>query len=133
VQFSATSFPSTSTTLLYASARSDVFFDLRGLAPGNVDGRVRCRPHDVFDAVVPAAVEDHDLALPEIAQCNAAQTSAFSRDPREPEAQPRETRVGYALGDGLDRSALAGRVAAFEQNDDSRSRFFDPILRVVEI
>jgi hypothetical protein len=39
----------------------------------------------------------------------------------------------HALGDGLDRSALAGRVAAFEQNDDSRSRFFDPILRVVEI
>ena len=39
----------------------------------------------------------------------------------------------HALSDGLDRSALAGRVAAFEQNDDSRFRFFDPNLQVAKL
>ena len=82
-------------------------------------------PHHVFDAgtVVPAAVEDHDLArcrkllnvtLPEHLRFLAIRGSRKRHHAKHAWA--------HALGDGLDRSALARRVATFEQDDDPCSR-----------
>ena len=93
-------------------------------------------PHDVFDAgtVVPAAVEDHDLArcrkvlnvpLPEHLRFLAVRGSRKRHHAKHARA--------HAFGDGLDRSALARRVPTFEQDDDSRSRLFDPTLQVAKL
>ena len=38
-----------------------------------------------------------------------------------------------ALGDRLDRSALAGGVAPFEHDDDAGSGLLDPILQVAQL
>ena len=57
----------------------------------------RAEAHDVLDAgaIVPAAVEDHDLAgRPGSARCSAACTSGSSRGPTAPAGRRRERRAG---------------------------------------
>src|SRR5580693_2132396 len=96
----------------------------------------RAEAHDVFDAgaVVPAPVEDHDLAAGRKALDIALHVHlallAVGRgrqrdDTEDPRADP--------LGDGLDRAALARRVAPFEHDDDPLAGGLDPVLKVAEL
>ena len=39
----------------------------------------------------------------------------------------------YSFGNGLDRPALAGGIAALEQDDDPQPFFFHPILHVAKL
>ena len=92
--------------------------------------------HHPLDAgpVVPAAVEDHDLAGGrEVRRCSAGCTSATLAlgrrrqrdDPEHPRADP--------LGDGLDGAALAGRVAPFEDDADLGAGALHPFLHLHQL
>ena len=92
--------------------------------------------HDPLDAgaVVPAAVEDHDLAggrqVREVALEVELRLLALGRrrqgdHPEDPRADP--------LGDALDHAALAGRVAALEDDHDPRPGRLHPGLQMREL
>ena len=89
--------------------------------------------HHVLDAgaVVPAAVEDHDLArgreVLDVALHVHLRLLAVRGRGQRHEA---EDARADALGDGLDRAALAGRVAALEDDDDAQALVLDPLLQV---
>ena len=83
---------------------------------------LRAEAHDVLDAgaVVPAAIEDHDLArrreVRDVALHVHLRLLAIGgrrqrHDPEDARADP--------LGERADRPALAGRVAALEDDDDA--------------
>src|SRR5262249_9792958 len=113
----------------------DVFFDLRDQPQKTSMVVFAAETHDVFDAgpVVPAAVEDHDLArcrkllnitLPEhlcflaIRGCRQRHHAKHAR--------------AHAFGDGFDGPALPGRVATLEHDDDARSLGLDPLLQMAK-
>src|SRR6185295_2767291 len=92
--------------------------------------------HYVFDAgaVVPAAVEDHDLSsrreMREIALHVHLRFFALGR--RRQRHETKSARAD-ALGDGLDCSALAGSIATFEHEDDPLAGLFDPVLQRAQL
>ena len=92
--------------------------------------------HHALDAgsVIPGTVEEHhfagggqmvDVAL-EVPLRALALVRLFQRH------DARAARIEM-LHETLDRAALAGRVAALEQNDDLLAAFLDPILRLQEL
>ena len=96
----------------------------------------RAEAHDVFDAgaVVPAAVEDHDLAaggkvLDVALHVHLALLAVGRRRQRDDAEDARAD----PLRDGLDRAALAGCVAPLEHDDDPLAGFADPVLKVTEL
>ena len=113
------------------------FLDLRTqLQEALVFGR-RAEAHDVFDAgaVVPAAVEDHDLAAGrELLRYSAAGTAAiFSPIGRRGQGDDAKHARADLLGQGLDGAALAGGIAAFEQDDDPEFLRLHPFLEMAKL
>src|SRR6185369_15021040 len=85
---------------------------------------VRAEAHHPLDAgaVVPAAVEDHDLARRrEVRQVALDIHLALFTLGRSGQRDYAEHARAHALGDGLDRAALAGAVASFEHDADLES------------
>src|SRR5262249_35518013 len=119
-----------------SAAIDDVFFDLRAKLEKTSVLLLRAKPHDVFDAgaVVPTAVEDHDLATcRELLDVALHEHLSFLtiRGGRQGH-YPKHPRA-HALGDRLDGPALTGGIAPLEHDDDARSRFFDPILQMAKL
>src|SRR5450631_1063759 len=92
--------------------------------------------HDPFHAgpVVPAAVEDHDLAggreVGDVAL--NVQLGLLTLRRRGQGDDPEYTRAD-AFGQSLDGSALAGRITALEYDADTGSGLFDPVLQRHEL
>ena len=93
----------------------------------------RAEAHDVFDAgpIVPAAVEDHDLArrreMLDIAlHVHLALLAVRRRWQRDDAEHPRAD----AFGDRLDGATLAGGVTPLEHDDDARALGLHPGLKV---
>ena len=98
--------------------------------------RFRAEAQHVFDArsVVPAAVEDHDLAggrrvLEKALHIELGLLAVGRRRQRH----HAEHAMADALGDRLDHAALAGGVASFEDHDYPRTVFLDPILQGAQL
>jgi hypothetical protein len=93
---------------------------------------LRAETHDVLDAgpVVPAAVEDHDLAGRRQVR-NVALQIQLSLLPVRWRRQCHDAEHARTdpLGNGLDRSAFAGGVAALEHHDHAQALLFDPVLQ----
>ena len=93
----------------------------------------RAEFHHPLDAgaVVPAAIEDHDFArgrqMPHVALNIHLRLLALGRRRQRDDAI--DARAD-ALGDRLDDAALAGAVAAFEQDHDFQSLGDDPELQL---
>ena len=91
--------------------------------------------HHVLDtgAVVPAAIEDHDLPprrkMGDIALAVDLRLLPVRR--RRQGDDPEHART-HPLRDGLDGAALAGRVAAFQDDDDAPTSGLHPILHVAD-
>ena len=96
----------------------------------------RAEPHDMLDAgtVVPAAVEDHDLAAGrkpvEVALHVHLRLLAVGRRRQCDDA---EYPGAHPLGDRLDRAALARGVTALEHDDRAFAGLLDPVLQVAEL
>jgi hypothetical protein len=97
---------------------------------------LRTEPHHVLHAgpVVPGPVEQRDLAGGRQALHVPLEVplGAFPLGRRGQRRDPREAGV-EVLDDALDRAALAGRVAAFEDHDDPRARGARPLLELHEL
>ena len=96
----------------------------------------RAEAHDVFDAgaVVPAPVEDHDFAAGGKALDIALHVHlALLAVGRRRQRDDAEDARADPLGDGLDRAALARRVAPLEHDDHAFAGLLDPILQVAEL
>ena len=115
--------------------------DVASRSAGQSSRKRRCccfgaEAHDVFDAgaVVPAAVEDDDFAggreMLDVALHVHLRLLAIGR--RRQRDDPEDARA-HPLGDGLDRTALAGRVAALEDDDDPQPFLLDPVLQAAEL
>ena len=85
-------------------------------------------------AVVPAAVEDHDLAggrqVRQVALDVHLRLLALGRRGQRDDA---EHARADALGDRLDRAALAGAVAPLEDDADLQALVHDPLLQLDEL
>ncbi len=92
--------------------------------------------HDMFDAgaVVPAAIEDHDFAgrreVRQVALYIHLRLLAIGG--RGQRHEPKDARAD-ALGQRADRAALAGSVAAFEDDDDPLAGRLHPVLQGAEL
>src|SRR5262249_25419485 len=92
--------------------------------------------HHALDAgtVVPGAVEDHDLAgrrkMRHVAlQVHLRLLAVGRRRQRDDAEHPRTD----ALGDGLDRAALAGAIAPLEHDAALEALVLDPLLELDEL
>ena len=85
-------------------------------------------------AVVPAAIEDDDFACRRKVLHVALEVhlALFAVRRRRQRHESEDARA-HALGDRLDRPALAGRVAPLEDDDDPQSLGFDPLLQDAEL
>ena len=92
--------------------------------------------HHALDAgaVVPAPVEDHDLArgrqMRQIALDVHLRLLALGRRGQRDDA---EDARADALGDRLDRAALAGAVAPLEDDADLQALVHDPFLQLDQL
>src|SRR5271166_4541375 len=92
--------------------------------------------HDALDAgaIVPGAIEEHDLAgggqMPDVALEIPLRALALVRLLQRHDA--RAARVEM-LHEALDGAALAGGVTPLEQNHDLFAGFLDPVLRFQEL
>ena len=94
------------------------------------------KPHHAFDAraVVPAAVEDHDFARRRKVRHVALDIHlAFLALGRRRQRNHAEYAWTHALGDRLDRAALAGAVATFEHDADLEPLVDDPLLELDQL
>ena len=95
----------------------------------------RAKLHHALDAgaVVPAAIEDHDLAggghVADVALDIHLRLLPLGRRGQRDDAENARTD---ALGDRLDHAALAGAVAALEQHADLQALVDDPELQLDE-
>ena len=93
---------------------------------------LRAEAHHALDAgaVVPAAVEDDDFArrrqVRDVALAVHLGLLALGRRRQRDDA---EDARAHALGDGLDGAALAGAVAALEDDADLEPLVHDPLLQ----
>ena len=85
-------------------------------------------------AVVPAAIEEHDLAgrrqVGDVALEVPLRLLALGRARQRDDAGDARVEV---LGDALDRAALAGGVATFEDDHDAAARDPHPLLHLHEL
>src|SRR5262249_18478501 len=118
------------------TAIDDVFFDFWAKREKTAVLILSTKSHHVFDAgaVVPTAVEDHDLArgrkLLDVALHKHLRLFPVRRSRKSHHAK--DARA-HTLGDGLDGPALAGGVAPLEHDDDARSLSLDPILQMAKL
>ena len=97
---------------------------------------LRAEAHHIFDAraVVPTAVEDHDLArrreMLHVALHIHLRLLAVGRRRQRDEAK--HARAD-ALGQGADGAALARGVAALEDDDDAQALVLDPLLELAQL
>ncbi len=114
----------------------NVFFDLRTNLEEALHLLGADKSHDVFNAgaIVPAAVENHDFARRRKMLDVALQKHLrlFAIGGRRQRHHPEDARAD-AFGDGLDRAALAGRVATFKHDDDPCSLGLGPVLHVAKL
>ena len=101
-----------------------------------LDQFLRGEAHDALHAgaVVPAAVEDDDLAGRRQVRQVALHVhlSLLAVGGRGQRNRPEDPRAD-ALGDGLDRAALAGAVAALEDDADLQALVLDPLLQLDQL
>ena len=93
-------------------------------------------PHDALDAgaVVPAAVEDHDFAGGrQVGQVSLQVHLAALTPGRCRQRNDAKDARTDALREGLDRAALAGPIAALEDDDDLCASRLDPALELHEL
>ena len=94
------------------------------------------KAHHVFDAeaVIPAAVENHDLArrreVRHVALHIHLRLLAVGR--RRQGDEPEDARAD-ALGDRADGAALACGIASFEDHDDTQALVLDPLLEPAQL
>src|SRR3954465_2218978 len=97
---------------------------------------VRAEAHDALDAgaIVPAAVEQHDFAAGGKMGHVALEIplGAFALVGSRQRGDPADPRV-KALGDALDDPALAGGVAALEEDDHLELFVLDPVLQLHQL
>ena len=117
------------------AAIDDVFLDLGAEFEEACVLFLRAEAHDVFDAgaVVPTAVEDHDLArrrkvLHVTLHVHLRLLAVGRRGQRDDAEHARAD----PLGDGADGAALARGVAAFEDDDDAQPLVLDPLLEIAQ-
>ena len=97
---------------------------------------VGAEAHDALDAgaVVPGAVEQHDLAagrqMRDVALEIPLRALALGRRGQRHDAA--DARI-EPLGDALDRAALAGGVAALEDHDDLQLLVLHPVLQLHQL
>ncbi len=92
--------------------------------------------HHALDAgaVVPAAVEDHDLAgSRQVRQVSLRIHLRFLALGRRRQRNHPEHARAHALGDRLDGAALAGAVAALEDDADLEALVLDPLLQLDQL
>jgi len=122
--------------MLFLSSRIPERTSIRsnsGTERKNSRRRLRCKAHHALDpgAVVPAAIEQHDLAA-----CGQVRHVALEIPLGALAIARCWQRDGTAhawiesLGDALDGAALAGRVATLEHNDHLLPAGHDPVLEL---
>ena len=94
------------------------------------------KAHHAFDAgaVVPAAIEDDDFTAGRKIRNVALHEHLRLLPVRR--SRKRDNSVdawAHPLGDRLDRPALAGRIAAFEDDDDPQTFRLNPLLDIAEL
>src|ERR1700716_3507476 len=108
---------------------STTYFSVCGQSPTTVLA-LGAESHHVFDAgaVVPAAIEDDDLAGRRKALDVALHEQLrFLSIRRRRQGDRAKHPRAHALGEGLDGSAFAGRIASLEHDDDARALGFDVV------
>jgi hypothetical protein len=117
------------------AAIGDVLLDLGAERKESLVLLLRAESHDVFDArpVVPAAIEDHHFAVGgEVRHVPLhVHLRLLAVRWRGQRHHAKHARA-HALGDRADGAALAGSIAAFEQNDDAQTFLLHPGLQVAE-
>jgi hypothetical protein len=96
----------------------------------------RTEAHDILDAgtVVPAAVEDDDFASGrEMLDVALEEDLGLVPIGRSGKGDDPEHARADLLGDCLDGAALAGGIAAFEQDDGPQLLLLDPLLQMTEL
>ena len=96
----------------------------------------RAEAHDVFDAgaVVPATVEDHDFAAGrELLNIALQEQLGFLPVGRRGQSADTEYPGAHLFGQGLDGAALAGGVAAFEDDDHLQLLGLHPFLEMAKL
>ena len=96
----------------------------------------RAEAHHALDAraVVPAAVQDHDLAgRRQVRQIALDVHLALLALGRRGQRDDAEHARAHALGDRLDGPALAGAVAALEHDADLEPLVLDPLLQLDQL
>ena len=96
----------------------------------------RAEAHDIFDAgaVVPAAVEDHDFAAGrELLDIALHEQLGFFPVGRRGQGADTEHPRADLFGHGLDGAALAGGVAAFEDDDHLQLLGLHPFLEMAKL
>src|ERR1700730_5249925 len=118
------------------AAIDDVFFHRRAKLEKIADLLRAAKSHDRFDAgaLLPAAVEHHDLARRREPLDIALHVHLclFTIRGSRKRHHAKHARAN-ALGDGLDGSALAGGIAPLEHDDDPRALILDPILHMAKL
>ena len=116
---------------------STIAFSTRGTARRNFFASfLAAEPHDPLDAgaVVPAPIEDHDLARRrEVRQIALDVHLALLPLGRRGQRDDPEHARTHPLGDGLDGAALPGAVAALEDDADLESLVLDPLLELDQL
>ena len=112
------------------------FFDQRAqLEETLVFGR-RAEAHDIFNAgaVVPATVENHDFAAGrELLDVALDEQLGFLPVGRRGQGADTEHPGAHLFGQGLDGAALAGGVAAFEDDDHLQLLGLHPFLEMAKL
>ena len=91
--------------------------------------------HDVFDAgpVVPAPIEDHDLAGGgKMRHVALEKHLRFFAVRRRRQGHDAKYARAHPLGDRLDGAALSGRISSLEDDDDALSGLPNPVLELAK-
>ena len=118
------------------AAVHDVFLDLRAQFKKAGVLFLGAKAHHIFHAraVVPTAVEDHDLArrreMRHVTLDVHLRLLAVGR--RRQRHNPKHARAD-PLGQRPDGAALARGIAAFEDDDDAQALVLDPLLEMAQL
>ncbi len=96
----------------------------------------RAESHDIFNAgaVVPATVEDHDFAAGrELLDIALDEQLGFLPIGRRGQGADTEYPGAHLFGQGFDGAALAGGIAAFEDDDHLQLLGFHPFLEMAKL
>ena len=117
------------------AAVHDVFLDLGTAVKKAGVLFLRAKAHHIFhaSAVVPTAVENHDLARRrEMLHVTLEVHLRLLAVGRRGQRHKSEYARADSLGQGPDGATLARGVAAFEDDDDAQPLLLDPILEMTQ-